>query len=90
MTLAAMTASPTAAEGGKRGKKRKKRKGSDGGTSNAGQQLAQSRCASQGDQCRASVAALCQDDAECLNVSLPCCDLFATCNGGTGLVCIFT
>jgi hypothetical protein len=90
MALATMSVVPAAAKGEKKGKKRKKHKGSDGGISNAGQQLAQAKCASQGDQCRASVTALCEGDSECLDLRLRCCDFFATCNGGTGLVCIFT
>ena len=87
MALAAMTAVPAAAKGGKGGKKRKKRKGSDGGSSNAGEQLAQARCASQVDQCRASVSGFC--DPEDCPTQLSCCDLFATCNAVGALACIF-
>ena len=83
MALAAVTAAPSVAKGGKGGKKRKKR---NGGNGNTGEQLAQAKCASQGDQCRASLAALCQG-SECLS-RLICCDFFATCDAPTGLKCI--
>ena len=86
MALAAVTALPSTAKGGKRGKSRKKRNGGNGSSGNAGEQLAQAKCASQGDQCRASLAALCRG-SECLS-KLICCDFFATCNAPTGLKCI--
>jgi hypothetical protein len=87
MALAALTAVPAAAKGGKGGKKRKKRKGGDGGRSNAGEQLAQARCASQVDQCRTSVSGFC--DPEDCPAQLSCCDMFATCNAVGALACIF-
>jgi hypothetical protein len=80
----ALAAVPSAAKGGK---KRKKRKGGAGGSSNAGQQLAQVRCASQVDQCRASVSGFC--DPEDCPAQLSCCDFFATCNAVGALACIF-
>jgi hypothetical protein len=87
MALAALTAIPAAAKGGKGGKKRKKRKGGDGGSSNAGEQLAQARCASQVDQCRAIFTDLCQD-AQCLS-RITCCNPLATCDAAGALACIF-
>ena len=98
MALAALTAVPSAAKGGKGGNGRKKgknRKKGDEGTGGTvvtgptGEELAQARCASQGDQCRASLTALCAGEPVCLE-GLPCCDLFATCNAAGGLSCIFT
>jgi hypothetical protein len=81
MVLAAV---PSAAKGGK---KRKKRKGGAGDRSNAGQQLAQARCASQVAQCRASVSGFC--DPEDCPTQLSCCDFFATCNAAGALACMF-
>ena len=83
IALTAVTAAPSVVKGGKGGKKRKKR---NGGNGNTGEQLAQAKCASQGDQCRASLAVLCQG-SECLS-KLVCCDFFATCDAPTGLKCI--
>ena len=87
MALAAMTAAPSVAKGGngrKSGKRRKKRKTGGGDTA---EQLIQAKCASQGDQCRASVTELCRGDSNCLE-ALACCDFFATCDAPAGLRCI--
>ena len=100
MALAAVSAVPASAKGNKKGKGGKDRKKNNKGTGDAvipappaptgptGEQLAQARCASQGDQCRAFVTEVCQGDEVCLEV-LICCDQFATCNADAGLNCIF-
>jgi hypothetical protein len=98
VALAALTAVPAAAKGGKGGKgkgkkKGKNRKNGNGGTGNivnpgpTGQEIAQVRCAAQGDQCRTSLTAICAGEPQCLE-GLACCDLFATCDAAGGLTCI--
>jgi hypothetical protein len=82
--LTAVTATPSAARGGRKGKKRKKR---NDGDSNAIGPLAQARCASQADQCRAIFTDLCQD-AQCLS-RIFCCNPLATCDADGALACIF-
>ena len=84
IALAAMTAIPSAAKGGKGGKNRKKRKRN---SDDAGEQLAQAKCANQVDQCRTSVSGFC--DPEDCPVQLSCCDLFATCNAVGALACSY-
>jgi hypothetical protein len=81
MALTAMTAAPAAARGGKKRKKR------NDGDSNAIVPLAQARCASQADQCRAIFTDLCQD-AQCLS-RIFCCNPLATCDADGALACIF-
>jgi hypothetical protein len=81
MALTAMTAAPAAARGGKKRKKR------NDGDSNAIGPLAQARCASQADQCRAIFTDLCQD-AQCLS-RIFCCNPLATCDADGALACIF-
>jgi hypothetical protein len=100
LALAAVSAVPTSAKGNKKGKSGKDRKKNNTGTGNAvtpapppptgptGEQLAQARCASQGDQCRTFITVACQDDEGCLEAFI-CCDQFATCNAAAGLDCIF-
>ena len=46
------------------------------------------RCRPQVDQCVASLTAICEGDAVCLQ-NLACCDLFADCNAGPAVQCIF-
>ena len=102
MALAAVSAVPASAKGKKKGKNRKDRKKATGGgevvsptpaapapTGPTGEQLAQTRCAAQGAQCRAFLTAACGDSQDCLE-ALICCDQFATCNAATGLSCIFS
>jgi hypothetical protein len=84
VALAAMAATPSAARAGKKGKKRKKR--NDGGSNTIGP-LAQARCASQADQCRAIFTDLCQD-AQCLS-RIFCCNPLETCDADGALACIF-
>jgi hypothetical protein len=84
VALAAMAATPSAARAGKKGKKRKKR--NDGGSNTIGP-LAQARCVSQVDQCRAIFTDLCQD-AQCLS-RIFCCNPLATCDADGALACIF-
>jgi hypothetical protein len=85
MALAAVAAAPSAASAGKKRKKRKKR---GGGNGNAIGPLAQARCASQVDQCRTSITALCEGNADCLAL-LSCCNSFVTCDAVGALRCIF-
>jgi hypothetical protein len=87
MALVAVTAAPSAAKGGKKGKKPKKRKGGNGSDGTGFGPLAQARCASQVDQCRAIVTDLCED-AECLG-KIVCCAPLATCNADGALACLF-
>jgi hypothetical protein len=81
VALTAMTAAPAAARGGKKRKKR------NDGDSNAIGPLAQARCASQADQCRAIFTDLCQD-AQCLS-RIFCCNPLETCDADGALACIF-
>lgn len=46
------------------------------------------RCRPQVDQCVASLTAICEGNTECLQ-NLICCDLFADCNAGPAVQCIF-
>jgi hypothetical protein len=87
LALAAVTTIPSVAKGGngsKGGKRRKKRKT---GSGDAAERLIQAKCASQGDQCRASLTEICRGESNCLE-GLICCDFFATCNAPAGLSCI--
>ena len=84
LALAVITAAPSAAKGGK---KHKKRKGGNGSDSSGFGPLAQARCASQVDQCRAIFTDLCQD-AQCFS-RIICCNSLATCNADGALACIF-
>jgi hypothetical protein len=82
MVLAAV---PSAAKGGKKGKKGKKRNAGDG---TAIGPLAQARCASQTDQCRAIFLDLCRD-SQCLS-NIICCNSLATCDADGALACLFS
>ena len=66
------------AAAGKKGKKLKKK----------ANKKAKQRCQAQVAQCQAGIAALCGDDAECLEAAL-CCDIFGTCNTAGALACLF-
>ena len=72
--LAAATALPATGTAAKAGKNGRKR--------------AERKCRTQGSQCRASVAQLCETNTLDCDRVLPCCDLFARCQAPQGIRCI--
>ncbi len=58
------------------------------GASKRTKRIKNKRCRPQVEQCIASLTALCEGDAVCLQ-NLICCDLFADCNADAAVQCIF-